>query len=94
MASSFPPIFHRAMIPDLRAPEELRQGDADAEEAAEDAENQVWQAKVTALRAQLEADQKAVKSMAAGHKVLRDQSLGLIVSYPAQQPGRSRQPCL
>ncbi|CAE7036903.1 unnamed protein product, partial [Symbiodinium natans] len=42
-------------------------------EAAEDAENQVWQAKVTALRAQLEADQKAVKSMAAGHKVLRDQ---------------------
>ena len=71
MASSFPPIFHKAMIPDLRSADDDCHVDAE-QKALEEQELSSWQSKLDLFRCQLKSDQKMVTNVAAGHRILAD----------------------
>ena len=71
MASTFPPLFHKAMIPDLRSPDDDCHADAE-QKALEEHELSNWQSKTDLFRCQLKSDQKLVTSVAAGHRILAD----------------------
>ena len=57
MASSFPPIFHKAMIPDLRSADDDCHVDAE-QKALEEQELSSLQSKLDLFRCQLKSDQK------------------------------------
>lgn len=67
----FPCLFHMAMLPDLKAnmPEDAVPCH---ETLIEQAEKQVWCARLTEFKAKLEADQKLIKTVQCGSESLAD----------------------
>ena len=67
----YPCLFHMAMLPDLKAsmPEDAIPSE---ESLIEEAEKQVWLAKLTEFKSKLVSDQKLVKTVKAGSESLAD----------------------